>query len=93
MRDFKLLRGYQEKRWYTIDVGHIRGTSGISGLSGRSGISGISGLSGQKDSDVQYFLDQLRRSMAIPSRFLGREVLNELLPTQDIFIPVRNEQL
>jgi hypothetical protein len=69
MKQFKLLRGYQEKRWYTIDVGHIQ------------------------DSDVQYFLDQLRRSMAIPSRFLGREVLNELLPTQDIFIPVRNEQL
>jgi len=69
MRDFKLLRGYQEKRWYTIDVGHIQ------------------------DSDVQYFLDQLRRSMSIPSRFLRQEVLNEPLPTQDIFIPVRNEQL
>jgi hypothetical protein len=69
MKQFKLLRGHQEKRWFTIDVGHIQ------------------------DSDVQYFLDQLRRSMSIPSRFLRQEVLNEPLPTQDIFIPVRNEQL
>lgn len=69
MRDFKLLRGYKEKRWFTIDVGHIQ------------------------DNDVQYFLDQIRRSMAIPSRFFTQEVLNEPLPTRDIFIPVRNEQL
>jgi len=69
MREFKFLRGYEEKRVFHIDVGNL-------------------------DGDVEYFTEQLRRAMSIPAAYFRREMLNEPLQvTEDIFIPVRNNEL